>query len=521
MARAGEGLWVGGERVLAWAEPIAGLVAAGGAVAFVSPVGPQRGEAILYEDVPVRFWDQHVGPRVPHVFVARPGEDAVDVTPEVGAGLVGMQWDLAPDGARVAAAVRRPDDPLRVSDLVLFGEGEPRVLTASDRAWYEAPRFSPDGRRLLALRRAIGTPDAPAAKTLQRVDAETGAAETVALPSWPTEAAWGPDGELYCVAQVDGFDALLRVGDEVTPLAPGAGHSDLQVTAGGTVFALRSTFTEPPEVVRVDEAVPAAPARGIHRGRAAAPDGTEVPHWLILPEDTSEPAPLIVLGNAYVPFSWTNRWYFRWNPTAYAAEGYAVAMPDLGPSLGYGEDYLARGWGRWTDVSFGDLLATVEAVAADPRVDGTRVGLLGGGWGGWLAAWAAGHTRSFRCVALQGGAWHLPSYLAASDEFDRWEEQLGDDFEALLAVSPSSAAADVRTPALIVAGERDFRAPAADAIGMFRDLRRHGADARLLLMPDEGHRIAKLASEDLWYRTLFAFFGHYLRDEPWARPEGL
>jgi dipeptidyl aminopeptidase/acylaminoacyl peptidase len=544
------GLWTlgaqGFSRVLAWVNAIAGLRAGGGVVAFASAVHPggddaakQRlrdaadVQAILYEDLPVRFWDRHVGPRQQHLFMGPLGAAPVDVTPDVGAGLVAMQFDLAPDGSRLAAAVRRPEDPTRVSDVVVYAPGAaPHVLTVDDRAWYDAPRFSPDGSVIVVQRREIGDPRTPSSVALRLVDVDGRGSRRVgdALPSWPGEAAWSPDGRaILCIAQVDGYDALFRIATtsgEVTALSPGASFSDVQIASDGGVFALRSSFRAPPQVVRLGDAGAAPvwpadepePAReSVQRGRAAA---ARVPYWLVVP-DAPQPAPLIVLTNAYAPFSWTNRWYFRWNPTAYSAAGYAVLLPDLSPSLGYGDAFLARGWGRWTDVSFQDLLATVDEVGQDPRIDATRVGLLGGGWGGWLAAWAAGHTDRFRCIALQGGAWHLESYLAASDEYDRWEEQLGDERERLRAVSPSAAVADVRTPTLIVAGERDFRAPAADAIGMFRDLRRSGADTRLLLMPDEGHRIAKLANERLWYRTLFAFFAHHLRDEPWVRPDVL
>jgi dipeptidyl aminopeptidase/acylaminoacyl peptidase len=551
------GLWLDGaesfSRVLPWANPISGLAAADGVAAFVSAVHPGADDAtkqrlreaadvqaILYEDLPVRFWDRRVGPREPHLFVSGLGEAPVDVTPDVGAGLVAMQFDIAPDGSCLAAAVRRAEDPTRVSDVVIYArDAAPRVLTADDRAWYDAPRFSPDGRRVMVQRREIGDPRAPSSRALELIDVDGGASRTVggALASWPAEAAWSPDGRaICCIAQVDGYDALFRVdtrSDEVTALIPDASCSDVQVAADGTVFVLRSTFHAPPEVVRVRDAqatpvwsphAPRPARERVQRGRAAGPDGSEVPYWLILPEAGSDapPAPLVVLANAYVPFAWTNRWYFRWNPAAYAAAGYAVLMPDLSPALGYGDAFIARGWGRWTDVSFTDLLTTVDRVGANPRIDATRVGLLGGGWGGWLAAWAAGHTDRFRCIALQGGAWNLPSYLGASDEYDRWEEQLGDPFaerERYVRFSPASAVEQVRTPVLIVAGEQDFRAPAADAIGMFRDLRRQRVDARLLLMPEEGHRIAKLANEKLWYQTLFAFFGHHLRDEPWIRPE--
>ena len=122
-----------------------------------------------------------------------------DLTPDAGAGLVGMSFDLAPDGSRLAAAVRRRDDPIRVSDLVVVAPGAPqRVLTAGDRAWYEAPRFSPDGRLVVVARRTIGDPRTPSSRALRLFDLENGGSRDVgsALGSWPGEVAWSADGRV-------------------------------------------------------------------------------------------------------------------------------------------------------------------------------------------------------------------------------------------------------------------------------------------------------------------------------------
>jgi dipeptidyl aminopeptidase/acylaminoacyl peptidase len=549
------------ERVAAFPNPIAGLRAARGAPAIAfgsrlhagaSTVGEdaekerlrreQQVTAALYEEPPVRFWDHYAGPRVRHVFSLFLGDaEAVNLTPGVGPRLEAMGFDIAPDGASVVCALRRAGRPMRFSDLVVFTPGgEPAPLN-NDDAWHDAPEFSPDGRWVACLRREVGDPRRPSRQDVWLIELATGRgrALTTDLPTWPFGLAWSQDSRaVYFAAPLHGREAILHVeldAGEARPFAVDGGFNDLRAPAGGGLFALRSRFEEPHGIVRVEEGGASCtavwPARDSPRPRpervsreaARAGDGEAVPFWQLLPPsaDPGSPAPLVVLCNAFVPHAWSDRWYFRWNPLSYVAEGYAVIMPDVSPSLGVRAGYVERGWGRWADVATGDLLAAVDAAAGHPAIDGARVALVGGGWGGWLAAFSACHSDRFAAIVTQGAAWNLESYQATTDEYDRWDEQLGDrraDAENHRRHSPSSAAERLTTPALVFTGDRDFRAPADDSIAMFRDLTALGHDVRLVFMHGEGHRIGTLASERVWYRTIFAFLAHHLRGEPWVKP---
>ena len=79
--------------------------------------------------------------------------------------------------------------------------------------------------------------------------------------------------------------------------------------------------------------------------------------------------------------------------------------------------------------------------------------------------------------------------------FPEWE--LGGPYwshpEGYARWNPRDFVKNFKTPTLVVHGERDYRVPLEQGLGMFTALRRQGVPARLLLFPDEGHWVLKPA----------------------------
>jgi dipeptidyl aminopeptidase/acylaminoacyl peptidase len=61
-----------------------------------------------------------------------------------------------------------------------------------------------------------------------------------------------------------------------------------------------------------------------------------------------------------------------------AARGYAVLLPDPALSTGYGLEMVRRGWGRWGEAPFTDLMTITDAAAALAEVDEERTAAMGG-----------------------------------------------------------------------------------------------------------------------------------------------
>jgi dipeptidyl aminopeptidase/acylaminoacyl peptidase len=386
----------------------------------------------------------------------------------------------------------------------------------------------------------VGAPDRVEEDTLVLVDLADGTVRDVAadLDLWPANPRWLPSGDaLVFEADQAGHRPLFRVDlatDEVTRLTAAGAYTDVCVAPDGTaLYALHATIGTPPRPVRLRPDAPDQdptvlpspvgddPAGRVERVVATADDGVEIGSWLVLPADVDGPAPLVVFIHGGPLGSW-NTWHWRWNPYVLAAQGYAVLLPDPALSTGYGRTFIERGWGRWGEAPATDVLAAVEAAAASRR-HRCRPGRRDG----WVVRrlprqLAGGTSDRFRGIVTHASLWALEGFHGTTDVGLLWEREFGDPYEdagRFLANSPRQHVGDIRTPMLVIHGEKDYRVPISEALILWTDLMRHGVDARFLYFPDENHWVLKPQNARLWYRTVLAFLDEHLRDVPFERPE--
>jgi len=510
-------------------------------------------EASLFEGYPVRFWDRYLGPRERRLYISPlPGEGGrIEEPRELLSGPPGSlalsSFDITPDGSTVVAT--RWSDPEdvagRVMELVAVDAASGGVRTLAGDAWYSSPRCSPDGRRVVAVREERSGPGRPGDRSLWAFDLRTGEGREIleGFDLWPEAPAWSSDSRsVLFIASCDGRAPVFRAPAEGGPaerLTGEGSFSDLcPAPEGGTVYALRSGVGEPPHPVALDAREPGGeprrlgsfpelerlrlPAR-VERVEARARDGARVPSWLVLPPGASpeRPAPLSVLIHGGPLNSWDS-WHWRWNPHVFADDGWAVLLPDPALSTGYGLEHIRRGWGRWGEVVYDDLMRAAEQAARRPEVDGERAAALGGSFGGYMVNWIAGHTRRFRALVAHASLWDLEGFHGTSDLGTWWEREFGNPYEdpsRYRANSPRPSAPRIKTPVLVVHGEKDFRVPVSEALALWTALKRHGVEAKFLHFPDENHWVVKPNNSLLWYRTVLAFIDHHARGRAWERPE--
>lgn len=506
--------------------------------------------ARLFEGFPIRDWDHYLGPRERRLMTGVLGADPEapllelrDAAPDAGDALRGTDADLTPDGATIVTGWRREDDLTRpVMDLVAIDRvtGTRRTIAAFD-GWHTAIRVSPDGRSVACVRIANGSPACADRPSLAIVDLASGTARELGDDlggAWPHEIAWAPDGDaLFVTADRAGHVAVLRValGDgAVTPLATDGAWSEIAVGPDGSIAGLHATVVSPPRpALLVDGAPRYLPFAGLapdevaapgiaERLRATADDGTPIESWLIRPPDASpaHPVPLVTFIHGGPLGSW-NTWHWRWNPHLLVARGYAVLLPDPAISTGYGQAFIDRGWGRWGEEPYTDLMAAVEGALERPDLDRTRTAAMGGSFGGYMANWVAGHTDRFRAIVTHASLWELRGFHGTTDHGPSWEMEFGDPYldpSRYEASSPHRFVDRIRTPMLVIHGELDHRVPISEALRLWTDLRRHGVASRFLYFPDENHWVLKPQNARLWYETVLAFLDEQLLGRPWARP---
>jgi dipeptidyl aminopeptidase/acylaminoacyl peptidase len=516
----------------------------------------------LHESAPVRFWDHDLGPDQVRLFAVDPDQiqEATgpageftglrDLTPEPGRALDDEAFELTPDGTSVITGWQlwHPAGQ-SYAELVMIdvATGKRRVLLSAPEYNFSGPRVSPDGQLIVCHRETQTTPERPLDVTLVMLGVN-GAGEAgdvgrdllPGLDQWPAGPAWSHDSRtVYFAADDRGRRPVFRVDlptGEVTRVTGDDGaYTDLNPAPDGRyLYALRSAVDSPPTPVRIDLTNAAAPVALDSPGvplavpgrltevETAADDGQPIRGWLVLPETASadHPAPLLLWVHGGPMSSW-NAWSWRWNPWLMAARGYAVLLPDPALSTGYGQDFIARGYHDWGTRPFADIMAVTEPVLARADIDADRVGMMGGSYGGYMANWMAGHTDRFKAIVSHAGLWVLDQMFGTTDHPMFWRPQFGDPLtqpEMYEANSPHRHIERIRTPMLVIHGNKDYRVPVSEALRLWWDLSRYGVQAKFLYFPDENHWILTPGNARIWYETVFAFLAEHVLGEEWQRP---
>lgn len=535
--------------------------------------------AILHEGYPVRYWDHDLGPDEPHLLAldlealrdtvgavadesaaedAEKKDDAAptpypaslprpsDLTPAPGRSADAAGVAVTPDGATVIAALRVAEGhDLRWRLVSIDVEtGQHTMVRDEPRVDLEQPVISHDGARVVYLRTEKSTPEGPTQQELwiSALDGTDARRLVADWDRWPTGFAFDhDDAALVVTADQDGRGPIFRI-----PLDGGAlqqltdddfTYTNVSVDrVTGDLVALRSNWMAPSHAVRITRdgtvvplaapvALPAVPAT-MTEVEATADDGARVRGWLLLPEGASAdaPAPLLLWIHGGPLNSW-NAWSWRWNPQLAVARGYAVLLPDPALSTGYGLQFIARGWNAWGAAPYTDLLAITDAVEARADIDETRTAAMGGSFGGYMANWVAGHTDRFQAIVTHASLWALDQFGPTTDYSPYWQSIF--TAEGMEENSPHRFVRDIRSPLLVIHGDRDYRVPIGEGLRLWSELNEHFAaedgtmDHRFLYFPDENHWVLKPQHAVVWYETVFAFLAQHVLGEEWKRPDDL
>lgn len=502
--------------------------------------------AILHTGYPVRHWDKDLGPEAPHYLALDhdKGCAVTDLTTRPGGALRDADYDVSGDGSFVVTSWQQPGPGASLHTVLVridITNGQHTVIADEAGADLFSPAISPDGSAVAYLRESYSTPDrAPRISLgLLRFGGET-TDLAAAWDRWPASVTWSRSGDELLVTADDGgrrpvFRISIDDGSVHAVTADDFAYTDVTAAPDGVVFALRSSYAEPPHPVRIDRdgAITVLPCvdpptlpGSLTEVSATAADGTEVRSWLVLPEGEA-PAPLLLWVHGGPLASW-NSWHWRWNPWVLAASGYAVMLPDPALSTGYGQDFIQRGWGHWGGAPFLDLMAATDAACGHPRVDASRTGVMGGSFGGYMANWIAGHTDRFDAIVTHASLWALDQFNSTTDAAYYWVREMSREMAS--ANSPHNFVGEISTPMLVIHGDKDYRVPIGEGLRLWYELlSESGLPAaddgtsphRFLYFPSENHWVLAPQNAKVWYQVVDAFLAEHILGERRDLPEAL
>jgi dipeptidyl aminopeptidase/acylaminoacyl peptidase len=243
------------------------------------------------------------------------------------------------------------------------------------------------------------------------------------------------------------------------------------------------------------------------------PDNLDIEGLVIKPIGYQEGKryPLIVQihGGPYGRFTDT----FNSRAQVWAANGYAVLMPNPRGSTGYGNQFTVANVGDWGGKDFKDIMAGVDSLVARGIADPDKMVVMGGSYGGFMSFWTITQTDRFKAAIGHAGISDWYSFHGQSDIPGLMEYgftgQPWTSPETYRKWSPMTFVDRVKTPLLITHGERDLRVPITQAEQYYRALKKRGVETVFLRYPREGHGIQEPNHQiDLFQRQLEWFNSH-------------
>ena len=476
------------------------------------------------------------------------------------ANIYAYEFDWSPDGSRIAYTAAQPpgDNNWWIAKLYVQAaqpDAAASVLVDASSAasgslrglQIALPRWSPDASRIAFIGGLMGDQGVTGGD-IYAVSAAGGTLTnlTADIHVTPTWLRWtGPQSML--VSQVsNGQSQLADYAVSATgarqqavhftlPASIGDGSASMAVSLSSDltrVAFLQSSYatadevhagtlghTPPPAVTSFNAAL--KPSWGKAESVEWNNEGFHVQGWLLYPAnyDPNKTYPMVVVvhggpSSAVVP---------RWPGVGYGAAplsalGYFVFQPNPRGSFGQGEKYVQA---NRKDFGYGDLrdiLAGVDAVEKKLPVDDKRLGLTGWSYGGFMSMFAPTQTQRFRAVVAGAGISNWQSYYG-QNLIDQWMPPffgatVYDDPAVYAKSSAINFIKQVKTPMLIVVGDRDAECPAPQSFEMWHALRAQNVPTSLVVYPNEGHHFVDPAHQrDVLQRAL-AWFGQYLPATP-------
>ncbi|MGV8922837.1 MAG: prolyl oligopeptidase family serine peptidase [Thermomonas sp.] len=209
------------------------------------------------------------------------------------------------------------------------------------------------------------------------------------------------------------------------------------------------------------------------------------------------------------------------NPTAqFMANELGVAMlvPNVRGSSGYGKTYLSLDNADKREDSVKDIGALLEWIATQPDLDASRVGVIGGSYGGYMVLASLTHySDRIRAGVDIVGISHFGTFLQNTESYrrDLRRAEYGDERDPAMAavferISPLNNAARIKAPLFVAQGRNDPRVPWTEAEQIVKAVRGNGQPVWYLLYADEGHGFRKKANSDYYNAATILFWQQYL-----------
>jgi dipeptidyl aminopeptidase/acylaminoacyl peptidase len=178
-------------------------------------------------------------------------------------------------------------------------------------------------------------------------------------------------------------------------------------------------------------------------------------------------------------------------PHVWAGQGWAVFMPNIRGSSGYGEKFQLADLKDWGGMDYQDIQTGLDELVKRGVADPDRLAQSGWSYGGYMTAWTLTQTNRFKAVMVGAGLTDMFSMYSTNDLQRVLEGYFGEmpwnDLEAYRRASAMTFIKQARTPALIMHGAADTRVPISQAQELYMGLKKNKVPVEMVVYPRENH----------------------------------
>ena len=454
----------------------------------------------------------------------------------------------SPDGKEIAFVTKRGTNPDRTENWDVYlieakAGAKERQLTTTPEAdshpeWESPPAWSPDGKTIAYLHGGDPKKIEYATHSLAIIPAAGGTAKilTSDLDRNLAQPRWSADGKsIFVLEENDRTELLMRV----PVVATGNNGASVPVVTGrrtvaaydvgkeGEIIVRASTPERPYEIFAVEkgelrcltkqnDALLAQIQLGrVEETEFKSSDGTEVHGFIVYPpnEKAGRKLPTLLRPHGGPQSQYRNE--FDFEKQLFAANGYAVVLPNPRGSTGRGTDYGMGIYAAWGSVDVQDDLAAVDDAVKRGIADPDRLVVGGWSYGGMSTNYLIASTTRFKAAASGASISNILAGYGTDQYIRDYEYELGSPWkhpDVWMRVSyPFLQADKIKTPTLFLCGESDFNVPLLNSEQMYQALRTLGVPTELVIYPGQFHLLKKPSYILDRYQRYLGWFGKWIQ----------
>ena len=228
-------------------------------------------------------------------------------------------------------------------------------------------------------------------------------------------------------------------------------------------------------------------------------DGKMIQGWIVKPPnfDNSKKYPLIleIHGGPHTNYGF----HFSSEVQLFASKGYVVLYTNPRGSTSYGKEFANLIHHNYPSQDYDDLISGVDNLIDRGYIDEKNLFVTGGSGGGVLTSWIIGKTDRFRAAVVAKPVINWYSFVLYADNigyfYKYWFNDLPwNDPDSYLKRSPISYVGNVKTPTMVLTGEKDYRTPMAESEQFYAGLKLNKVESMLVRIPNANHGIASKPS---------------------------